>query len=55
MGLDIDKFNEMINQASKIVSCDADCQRTKRQELLKKKVCGGTRQRAKRSRPTEHC
>jgi hypothetical protein len=37
MGLDIDKFNEMINQASKIVSCDSDCQRTKRQELLKKK------------------
>ena len=37
MGLDIDKFNEMINRASKIVSCDADCQRTKRQKLLKKK------------------
>ena len=37
MGLDIDKFNQMIAQASKMVSCDAECQRTKRQELLKKK------------------
>jgi hypothetical protein len=37
MGLDVDKFNKMIDQASKLVSCDAECQRTKRQELLKKK------------------
>ena len=37
MGLDIDKFNEMIDQASKIVSCDAECQRTKRKEMLKKR------------------
>jgi hypothetical protein len=36
-GLDIDKFNKMIDQAAKIVECDAECQRTKRQELLKKK------------------
>ena len=37
MGLDIDKFNRMIDEASKIVSCDADCQRTKRKEMLKQK------------------
>lgn len=37
MGLDIDKFNAMIAEASKIVSCDADCQRTKRKEMLKQR------------------
>jgi len=35
--IDIEKFNQMIDQASKIVSCDAECERTKRQELLKTK------------------
>lgn len=37
MGLDIDKFNKMIDQASKIVSCDSNCQRAKRKEELKQK------------------
>jgi hypothetical protein len=37
MGLNIDKFNEMIDKASKIVSCDADCQRAKQKERLKRR------------------
>lgn len=37
MGFNVDKFNRMVNQASNIISCDSDCKREKRQELLKKR------------------
>lgn len=36
-GLNIDKFNKMIDAAAAIVVCDSTCERTKQQEALKKK------------------
>jgi len=36
-GLDINKFNSMIAAAAAIVTCDADCEREKMKEELKKK------------------